>query len=563
MKTLVKKTNWVLAVAFIVTTINSCGRSRTASDREDAAQDDSYEDAATADTREDADKELEEVDAEIAYWDSGLERSTDLDSGVRTLIETDSARPNSPDNDASQPSIRPRPAVTPDDLTQEVLDTYYEEDDKPDKPAQTELQDCGYTMRIDYETQSESAPTESEETGSPEFRYFDQEGRLLLQQSDTIRTEVRYDQRGRPITIWVEVDSFLFSTMRTTESGIIAIGYQSDGSIEVKSMGQMVLNGGHCDYVLFDEQQRVIRRAEDSVCDGVAEKMIDVSYDPQTGRPISYRLARYSVPGYPPKNEEISWSYADDGRRVKAVFTDSYPDYFNESTPTSDKSAITFTYDDADALISVEADYENNGVIDEYANYVYDEQGYLLRQETYIDDDDIIDLLRANTYTDDGRPITQTLRNLTAPGMGMYFYGSDFEDLEPATARTITYTYDNDNRLIQKEIDDTHDTKTERYKYDSLGRLVEQKISVDHFDSDDGTFSGTTNVICTYEFRCDQTTLIESDLHRCELGTPLHYFIFPYRDASDRSYFIDSERTSGFTMIPESSLRTMVGIPWY
>jgi len=184
-----------------------------------------------------------------------------------------------------------------------------------------------------------------------------------------------------------------------------------------------------------------------------------------------------------------------------------------------------------------------------------------LRQETYIDDD-IVDLLRTNTDTDDGLLVTQTLRNLTPPSTFMYFY-SDFEDMVPAAALTITYTYDNDKRLIHKEVENTHDIRNERYSYDSLGRPVEQKISTDHFDSGDGTLRGSTDVTCTYEFQCDRTTLAESDLHRCELGTPLQYFIFPYRDVSKEVYPTYSERAVWIEMIPNSNVRTMVGIPWY
>lgn len=496
-------------------------------------------------------------DSEVASVDTATAHSLDVDGG----------KPDSAEQDASIPK-QSKPTVTPAELTEEVLDDYIYNSPRPDQPQTTEPDSCGYKLTIDFEQQSESMTVPNftaPNLKQREVRYFDQDGRLLLQYSDWLKTEVEYDSEGRPIMIWIDQN---LNPMHMPSFSIIAIQYNSDGSAETKMMHQMADFFASCDYLLFDHRLRLTKRIYDQECDGVAQTQFELNYQEETDKPIFYQQ---DEEGSGLLDEKISWSYLEDGQLVKTtskciifyldVATDLVydPDYFLRQPET----VITHRYDEAGTLLSIHADYEDDGKIDSYSEYRYDERGRLLREETHIDEDSIIDLLKINTYSEDGYILTEEQRNLTDPTIDGTFPEGRFKGIEPATARVTNYTYDNASKLIQKTSEDSLMQKQETFAYDVQGRLIEQTISAEYLIVEGEIFPARVDLTCTIEYQCDNTTLSDSILHKCELNTPLYYHIFPYQTVARRKPQREREQVISFDVIPYTTLKDVLGFPWY
>lgn len=432
--------------------------------------------------------------------------------------------------------------VTVNDLSVEMIDKFIGESTNwSDRPA-LESGPCGYSMTI---ASSNPATTQNE------TRLFDEEGKLLVQQSDTVLTEIFYDKEDRPVSIWRKERSLLFS--QWSQAVITAVEYNIDGSAISKTVFQLSGGDGGCVYLVLNQNHDIETYIRDQACDDSAEIEVDMHYS-QDGKPLRYWRQE---PGF--SESEIVWSYQEDGRQVQASWNDSI----------DGESVLDFDFDTSDKLVSIRVDYKNDGEIDESTEYNYDDQGNMVRTATDLDQDGIIDLLRINNYDQNGLLATRELRNLLSPEFVVHVWDSEFEYVAPATAKKTVYTYDNELKLVET-VTESHPDKgefrseRETFRYDDLDRLIEQRVETNFYhDNSIGTreLDHLNVTTCTFDYPCDNHFDESSEQRRCSFEIPAHDLLFPF--SSLREIPFHSNRTHEYDLEISFDPEDVLGIPWY
>jgi YD repeat-containing protein len=443
--------------------------------------------------------------------------------------------------------------VTPDEVSIETLEDYIDQPIIQADLQRLQLDMCGYAMSITDGTEDYS----SGELIDTEVRVFDEEGRLRLQKSDRLETELEteivYEPEGRPATMWIKE----WADGQVMSAAIIAVAYNEDGSAFSKIISTNLYD---CQSLVLDVGGRLVEYIRNVDCDDEIVSKLEMTYR-EDGKPLSYNRTisdgtRYQdFPG-----TEIVWDYIEGGRQVIANWDDL--EY--------GKTTLYFEFDPSEKLISIRIDYENDGEIDETTEIEYGEKGKMIRTATDLDRDGISDLLRLNTYDESGLLLTEELHNLGVDGQ-IVVTGGDFRNVTTSTARVTTYTYDSESRLIERTIENSalyyyFENQSESYRYDDLGRLVEIQIVGDRYNQEAGekkSLYKTYHRACRFDFACDTTIPDQtSELYRCEFNTPVYQYLFPY-DATRRIPFHNNRLSVGGDIIVSVEPEDVLGVPWY
>ncbi len=515
-------------------------------------------------------------------------------SNHRTLVEgregdIDDSGTNTDDrsNDrydlSAEGSIPPDRIVPPADATPEVLRRYIDEPTDWEHLPSLDPGTCGYAMNIEQSIGDEHDVIEREE------RLFDEAGRILAQQNKIVnpsmvsmvaltgedqfdspawlinpetKLEVKYDTEGRPVTIWYK-EKGVYDELRDKliNAVLVSTGYNSDGSAISKLVYDdltVTPDAGSCFYYLFDSRLRFVEGLESLTCSDVAHKRLEMRYN-EDGKP-----ERFLVQGSGDTNiSEIVWDYSDDGRRATASW----------QSEVAEPWIGYFNFDNADRLLSISVDFADDGVVDESTEYSYNEDGKMTRTATDLNRDGAVDLLRLDTYDDDGLLVTRELHNLLPSTYDSQIKFSDFTYVVSGTTRTTTFSYDIDGKLLESAtegyfIREEFRTVHESYRYDDLGRLVEQVVTTNTYQEDDSggqelLYTSTTK--CTFEFPCASSFFERSEVHHCAPHFPILQYLFPYDTAGDTAFHSNWERPerhslSLYYIVSEYDL---LGIPWY
>lgn len=529
-------------------------------------------------------------------------RATDLtdagsaaSSNARTLVEgrqgdIEDSGTNTDDRSddryglSAEGSIPPDRIVPPADATPEVLRRYIDEPTDWEQLPSLDPGTCGYAMNIEQSIGDEHDVIERE------VRFFDEAGRILAQQNKIVnpsmvsmvalpregqfdspvwpiipetKLEVKYDTEGRPVTIWYK-DKGVYDELRDKliNAVLVSTGYNSDGSAVSKLVYDDLTvspDAGSCFYYLFDSRLRFVEGLENFSCNEIAHMRLEMRYN-EDGKPERFLVENVF---YNTGLSEIVWDYSDDGRRVVASW----------QSVATEPWIGTFNFDNADRLLSVSVDFADDGVIDESTEYSYNEDGKMTRTATDLNRDGADDLLRLDTYNDDGLLVTRELHNLLPSTYDSQIDFSDFRYVVSGTNRTTTFTYDNDGKLLESAtegyfIREEFRTVHESFRYDDRGRLVEQVVTTNTYQEDDSggqelLYTSTTK--CTFEFPCASSFFERSEVHHCAPHFPILRYLFPYDTAGETAFHSNRkpEQRSSYYLYYIVSEYDLLGIPWY